>query len=205
VDVDGLLTALNRLHPRALQVLFARFVAETAPGSSISSAPAFASVLSARFVAETASGAGRDQASFAKFYGIELPAADLLLFRASIAFEAALEGAPPPPARDFDDERRAAAEFIAALESPTPPTSQRLGRLVDALRALTTHAAILRDRLAAAERAELESPGYARETWLRRIAIVLVLALSGWFYLKDDLVRRWRQWTTDVTQPAPPR
>jgi hypothetical protein len=181
VDVDGLLAALNRLHPRALQVLLARFVAQTD------------------------SGPGRDRARFATFYGVELPAADLLLFRAAREFEAALDGVPPSPPRDFDDEQRASAELVAALESPTPPMSQRLGRLVDALRALTTHAATIRDRLSAAERAELESPEYARETWLRRIAIVLVLALSGWFYLKDDLVRRWRQWTTDVTQPTPPR
>lgn len=181
MDVDGLLAALNRLHPRALQVLLARFVAHTD------------------------SGPGRDRARFAAFYGVERSAADVLLFRAASEFEAALTGASTPPPRDFDDEQRASAELIAALESPSPPTSQRVGRLVDALRALTTHAAALRERLSAAERAELESPEYARETWLRRIAIVLVLALSGWFYFKDDLLRRWRQWTTDVTQPAPPR
>jgi hypothetical protein len=180
VDVEALFPALTRLHPRSLQVLLARFVAD-GPG-----------------------GPGRAPEAFASFYGVDPAAADVLLWRAATEFEAQLLGTAPPSPRPFTEEQRLARALGDALRAP-PSTSSHLAPLVDALRALSAHAAAIRERLTAAERAELESPEYARETWLRRAAIVLVLALSGWFYFKDDLVRRWRLWTTPVTQPAPPR
>ncbi|MDX2013529.1 MAG: hypothetical protein SFW67_25275 [Myxococcaceae bacterium] len=181
MDVEALFAACSRLHPRSLQVLLARFVAEGP------------------------SGPGRSAESFATFYGVDRQAAEMLLWRAATELEARLAGRPPPDPRPFADELVAARGLAEALASPLPASSPRLVTLVDALRALSSHAPAIRERLAAAEKAELESPQYARETWLRRLAIVLVLALSGWFYFKDDLVRRWRQWTTPVTQPSPQR
>jgi hypothetical protein len=181
VDVEALFAALTRLHPRSLQVLLARFVAQGP------------------------SGPGRSPEAFAAFYGVEQPAADVLLWRAASELEASLSGKPPPAPASFPEELAAAQDLARALAAALPASSPRLVTLVDALRSLTTHADAIRDRLSAAERAELESPQYARETWLRRMAIVLVLALSGWFYFKDDLVLRWRQWTTPVTQPSPGR
>jgi hypothetical protein len=53
-----------------------------------------------------------------------------------------------------------------------------------------------------AEQAELSSPEYARETWLRRIAIVVVLAVSAWFYWQADLTRWWRSSTAVEARDA---
>jgi hypothetical protein len=184
VDAETLHQSLSRVHPRTLQVLLARFVA---PG------------------AELREGNGRSLAQFAAFYGVPPAAAKVLLWRAVREFDAVVRGQPPPAPLPFELEARAAEALHGALESPLPPPSRELASLVEPLHALTAHATALRERLAAAERAELDSPQYARETWLRRAAIVLVLALSGWFYFKDELLRRWQRWTTPVTQPSPRR
>lgn len=175
MDVETLHQSLSRVHPRTLQVLLARFVARTPDGD------------------------GRPFDAFAAFYGVPPSSAKVLLWRAVREFDAVLRGQPPPVPLPFELEARAAEALHAALESPLPPTSQELAGLIEPLRALTTHAATLRERLAAAERAELESPAYARETWLRRIAIVLVLALSAWFYWRDDLTRAFERWRADVS------
>lgn len=176
VTVDELMTALGRVHPRTTQVLLSRFVAPMGERD------------------------GRTRAEFASFYGLSESAADVLLWRAAIDFGAALEGRSRPPPAPFDHEQREAVQLGAALERGAhhPP-------LVEALGALTTHAGVIRERLAAAERAELTSPAYVRETWLRRIAIVIVLALSAWLW-KDELLRRWAEWRGEpaVTRPSPP-
>lgn len=164
MDADTSYRALTQLHPRHAQVLVARFVAQT-PG-----------------------GDGRAFADFATFYGVPDASAKVLLWRAVREFEAALRGDPVGPPLGFDDEVREAEALHAALER-----AGDAGTTVAALRALTTHAPVLRQRIRDAERAEVESPAYARETWLRRLAIVVVLALSAWFYWKADLTRWWRQ------------
>jgi len=167
-DADTLYLALTRVHPRTLQVLVARFVAKTDERD------------------------GRSQSAFGTFYGIPEAAAKVLLWRAVVELEAALANRPAPGPLHFEEEQRKAETLCAALEAPLPPQSPELGRLVESLTALHGSAAVLRERLARAEQAELSSPGYARETWLRRIAIVIVLAVSAWFYWQADLMRWWR-------------
>lgn len=166
-DLDSAYLALTRVHPRALQVLVARFVARTDSGD------------------------GRSPEAFAAFYGVPPEAAQVLLWRAAEAFMAARSRADAPGPLPFEEERRRAQALHEALEGPLPPSSQALGRVVEALRGLSLHAAALRERLAEAERAELSSPEYTRETWLRRVAIVVVLAVSAWFYWRADLARWW--------------
>ncbi|MDP3503446.1 MAG: hypothetical protein Q8S33_24140 [Myxococcales bacterium] len=170
-DADPLYLALTRIHPRALQVLVARFVAKTETGD------------------------GRSQAAFAAFYGVPEASAKVLLWRAVGEFDAALAGRPAPTPLPFEEEQRRADALCAALEAPLPPQSQELGKTVEALTSLHANASAIRERLARAEQAELSSPEYARETWLRRIAIVVVLAVSAWFYWQADLARWWRSST----------
>lgn len=172
-DLDASWRALSRVHPRSLQVLLARFVA-AAPG-----------------------GPGRTTAAFATFYGISEPAAGVLLWRAAREFEAALEGAPAAVERD-DTDQQSAGLLQQALSSGGAVEATRFTHLASHLRELTTHADALRQRLAEAERAELTSPAYVRETWLRRIAIVVVLALSAWFYWRAELTSWWSR-----VHPAP--
>lgn len=171
MDADTSYRALTLVHPRSAQVLVARFIAQTASGD------------------------GRSFAEFTTFYGVPEASAKVLLWRAVREFEAALGGLPVGAPLPFEQELREADALHLALESSAPTP------IVAALRALTTNAAALRQRIRDAERAEVESPAYARETWLRRIAIVVVLALSAWFYWKDDLTRWWRQQTA-VEGPA---
>ena len=166
-DADTLYLALTRVHPRALQVLVARFVAKTEVGD------------------------GREQAAFASFYGVPEAAAQVLLWRAVGEFEAALNHRPAPTPLPFDEEQRQAKSLCSALERLPPPPGE-VGAVVQTLFALRANAPAIRERLARAEQAELSSPEYARETWLRRVAIVVVLAVSAWFYWQADLTRWWR-------------
>ncbi|MDP1914627.1 MAG: hypothetical protein Q8L14_00175 [Myxococcales bacterium] len=177
-DADTSYLALTRVHPRALQVLLARFVAKTEAGD------------------------GRSMTAFAAFYGVPEAAAKVLLWRAVGEFEAVLSGRPAPTPLPFEEEQRRADALCAAIDAPLPPQSQELGKTVGALTALHANASAIRERLARAEQAELSSPEYTRETWLRRIAIVVVLAVSAWFYWQADLTRWWRSSTTVEARDA---
>lgn len=166
MEADTSYLTLTQLHPRHAQVLVARFIAQTPAGD------------------------GRSFAEFASFYGVPEASAKVLLWRAVREFEAVLRGTPVGPPLPFEHELREAEALHLALEGAVASP------IVTALRALTANAAVLRQRIRDAERAEVESPAYARETWLRRIAIVVVLALSAWFYWKDELTLWWRQQAT---------
>jgi hypothetical protein len=150
-DADTILRALFKVHPRSMQVLLNRFVVETPRGP------------------------GRSAHDFAAFYGLQASAADLLLWRSAQDLDEVLNGSRPSPLRSFDEEQREAAALAQSLaaEQPTGPGLSLL--------ALRQHAAALRAALAEAERAEARSPARARETWLRRVAIVAVLAVSAWY------------------------
>jgi hypothetical protein len=163
VEFEPLFRALNRIHPRSMQVLLNRFVIRESEHP------------------------GRSQPSFARFYGISEAASDVLLWRAAVEFEAALENRQPPLPVETEAERMAARALIDALDPPT-------GSLPLALSSLTKHADRIQAQLLAQERAELESEAYARETWLRRLAIAVVLAIAGWSTFKDELVRWFGSW-----------
>ncbi|MBX7098468.1 MAG: hypothetical protein K1X89_12195 [Myxococcaceae bacterium] len=81
---------------------------------------------------------------------------------------------------------RATDELAHTLEQPT-------AGLLEALRAEAT---ALRTRLEALERAELASPAHRRELWLRRLAILAILALTGYYW--------WRDGTPPLPGPTPP-
>lgn len=134
----------------------------------------------------------RSCAQLAAHYGTSEQSAKLLVLYAARDFEAALNHHPSPPPLPDDEAHRAADALEASLDA-------RATDLAAALLDLTTHADGLRHRLTEAERAELASPEYARETWLRRLAIVAVLAGSAWFGRAELLkwvasARQWLDW-----------
>jgi hypothetical protein len=165
-DLDHFYRALTSVHPRSAQVLMARFF----------------------WVGDHL---GRSPLEFAAHYGISAEAADVLLFRASREFFEALSGRPGPGLLPDATEAQLAHRFGQAVEGAVPPPE--FNDLILCLRGLNAHARELRARLDAAEQAELTSPEYARETWIRRAAIVVVLALSAWFYWKVEITQWWQQ------------
>lgn len=134
---------------------------------------------------------GRSPTEFAAHYGISTAAAEVLLFRAAREFFEALVGRPAPALLPDATELALAQRFGQAVEGAAP--AGEFEALISSLRGLNAHARDLRRRLDAAEQAELTSPDYVRETWLRRAAIVVVLALSAWFYGKTELTQWWEQ------------
>ena len=115
----------------------------------------------------------------ATLYGVDVPRAQVLVFR---AFLDVLSGRVRVP------DVREDAEVLAMVGSPSPfPASQGEGLQA---RKLWDQIAANRDELklqlekAAQEFAE--SPDRVRDEWLRRIAIVVVLALTAFFYVREQ-------------------
>ncbi len=113
----------------------------------------------------------RSREQFSELYGLELDLADLLVFKAGRSFDAALQRLPEPGHLPLDEELRAAKAFAEA------PSRSVL--------ALTEHREAIQQALIKAEQEAEASPARARENWLRRIAIVTVLAVAGYFYWRD--------------------
>ena len=123
--------------------------------------------------------------TLAERYGIELASARRLLLRAVRDFDAAARHARTPAPPLADDAEQAQAEALAAsLEGQPPPETVR--PLADALAALTRHRDEVKRRLSEAELIAASSPARRWEHWLRRLAILAVLALSAWFYWREQ-------------------
>jgi hypothetical protein len=140
-DVATLQAALGRMSPRLMQVLLRRFVEQ------------------------------RSREDFATLFGLSLEAADLLVWKAARALDAALAGVDEPGPLPRDEEDAASRAFAA---SPT-----------EAVVALGEHRVPLQQALVRAELEAESSPAQIRENWLRRVAIVLVLAAASYFYWRD--------------------
>ena len=123
---------------------------------------------------------GMDFPAVGKLYGIEVPRAQVLVFRALMDVVSGGTVRVPDVRED--------AEVLAMVGSPSPfPASQGEGLQA---RKLWDQIAANRDELklqlekAAQEFAE--SPDRVRDEWLRRIAIVVVLALTAFFYVREQ-------------------
>lgn len=115
---------------------------------------------------------GWERSRCAEFYGISAEAFDLMLLRAARE----LDGSPP--IASYDEELTQARTLARALENAT-----ELLALAPRLCSLREHASTLRELEIQAAQAELTSPAFRRETWLRRLLVVLILALSAYFYV----------------------
>lgn len=124
-------------------------------------------------------------ATLAERYGIEPSSARRLLLRAARDFDAAARHAATPAPPMADTEEHAQADALAqSLEGTSVPDAVR--PLAELLTGLARHREALKRRIAEAERLAAASPARQREVWLRRIAILIVLALSAWFYWRDQ-------------------
>lgn len=162
--------------------------------------PRSAHVLTLRLV----EGLSRDEC--ARLYGIRPEAFDFLLLRAAREYAAEghareLSGAPPPPPRAFEAEALQAAALAAALDG-TASAPAEVAAMAEALRGVAARAPEVRERLLAAERALEASPRHRRETWLRRLAILAIVALTAYFYVRSEEPARFRPRAPTPTLPS---
>lgn len=137
---------------------------------------------------------GRPDAECAALYGTSTSAFAVHLFRAARLFQRALErgGSTPllPSAERLDPvEEQVLATRLLALVGPSslePEASsaapEELASLLPLLRELGERGPQIRALAQARARAELESPAYRRNEWLRRIALAALFALAAWLY-----------------------
>lgn len=130
----------------------------------------------------------------AALYGLDLPRLERLVFR---SFLDVLSGGT---ARVPDE--REPAEVAAMLGKGPGSEGAEVRQLWDRL---SHHRAALEDQLARAAAAFEASPDRARDEWLRRLAIVVVLALTAFFYLREqDKPRPPPQKRPTTTAPRTP-
>lgn len=115
---------------------------------------------------------GLSVAELAALYGIGEPLAHTLLFRALMDVQS-------PGHRPLPDETE--AKEVALMM--TAEAGQSEGAQAKALlAALSTHRQELKEKLEAHAAAYARAPQREKEEWLRRLAIVAVLALAAFFY-----------------------
>lgn len=173
---EALTLALRRVHPRTLQVLAARLLE------------------------------GRSRAATAQHWGVSVKAADVLLLRCARELVAALAGQAPPPPGDFGVEAAEAEQLALALEpgahAPAPPDAAApaaavppaVAGLAALLASLREAAPLVSQELRELERRDQTSPGHRARDWARRGAVLLVLALTFFFW-----------WRERNKEQAPPR
>ncbi len=122
-------------------------------------------------------------ADCATHYGIGVEAFDLLLLRSAAPLVERF-GVDPKLPDAIEQEQAYATRLRQALEGggshPFAPVLLELTAQKDEVRA----------QLDAAEAAWQRSPAAARETWLRRIAILVVIALSAYFYWREQEAKK---------------
>lgn len=113
----------------------------------------------------------------AALYGIGLEQWKLLFFEAARGLVGEVDPLP--------DAQRVglAAQLHAAFEGTAEPAE--LAHLLTPLRRLVEHREEIERLRAEAERAAAASPARARETWLRRLAVVAIIAVSLFVWLRD--------------------
>lgn len=121
--------------------------------------------------------AGLDFPAIAALYGVDLPRAQVLVFRAFLDVESGGSARVP-------DEREAAqVEIMLGPTLEAPGEGAQARRLWDRL---TGHRVELKARLEQSAAAFAASPDRQRDEWLRWAAIVLVLVLSAFFWVREQ-------------------
>jgi hypothetical protein len=119
-------------------------------------------------------------------YGVPETSAATLLLRAARDFRAVAEGTrtPAPPLPDAA-EAALATHLAQALQQASEQVPPEVRAHWDDLHALRVAREELRRRLEEAEAAAARAPSRMYESWLRRLAIAAILALSAWLYWRD--------------------
>ena len=132
-------------------------------------------------------------------YGIGVPEWELLFFEAARAL-----ANETTPLSDLT-RRNLATQLQAELANP----GAKLLEVSSFIAALTLHREEVHRLVREAERAAAASPARAREGWLRRIAVVLIIAVSLFVWLRErNLELREGPKKSPATQshfPLPPR
>ena len=118
---------------------------------------------------------GLDLAALAGLFGVDEERARVLVFRAFLDVHSGGAAAVPDA-----EEARELRAFFAGEAGPVATPLLTLRAQLEANRDA------LRARLEAAAKEWEASPAREREEWLRRLAIVLVLALSAFFYWREQ-------------------
>lgn len=121
---------------------------------------------------------GKSLEQLAGLYQVDLERAKVLVFRAFLD----VQSGGTARLSDADEVPRIAAFFDSAASSDLRALKERF----------TAHAAAVQQRIDQATEAFEQSPDRQRDEWFRRVAIVVVIALSAYFY--------WRE----STKPRPP-
>jgi|APLak6261675434_1056106.scaffolds.fasta_scaffold01440_4 hypothetical protein len=119
----------------------------------------------------------------AQLYDVDLPRAKVLVFR---ALQTVAGRAP------LSDEAEA-----AVIDRPESEAAALLARL-------KTHRVELQARLEKAAVAFAQSPDRVRDEWVRRLAIVVVLALTAFFYWREQNKPRPPPEKRPTVQPTSP-
>ncbi|MBJ6763965.1 hypothetical protein JGU66_24600 [Myxococcaceae bacterium JPH2] len=117
----------------------------------------------------------------ATWYGIPIESFQVLLLRSGVALSRRL-GAPARPPESADEETAWARMLDTALERDSAPLPVALVPVADACRRLNATGPEVEAALADAARADAESPKRRREDWLRRLAVLALLAVTAWLY-----------------------
>ena len=117
----------------------------------------------------------------ATFYGISAEAFSLHLLRSALTLAQHLSLPGRPPETDAEEAlwARALAEALERESEVHPPSLRGAVSLCRRLRGVGPE---VTQALQAAEQAEEASPARGREEWLRRLAILLLLAITAYLY-----------------------
>lgn len=128
---------------------------------------------------------GKPDADVAAHYGMSLPAYQVHLLRAARSFMAAYTPVWGEAERDVPlaVEENEGAELADALEAGSHGAPSVAG-LVRALQHLKAHAPAVRTRLEQLAKEEAVSPQARRETWIRRVLVGVLIAVTLYLYFK---------------------
>ncbi len=128
----------------------------------------------------------------AALYGIGLPQWELLYFEAARALAGDTRQLPDAVRAPLARQLRLADEvLLEGRGEPRPPEVEatlrnlQLTPLIARLRALAEQRDEVQALIVAAERAAAASPARAREGWLRKLAVVAILAVSLFVWLRE--------------------
>ncbi len=136
---------------------------------------------------------GRSPAECAALYGVDLPQWEILFFEAARALVADVKPLPDADRRRLATALQEQLRFDPSLVTLAPAA---------AIHALITHREEVHQLTVEAERAAAASPARAREGWLRRVAVVVIVAVSFFVWLRE---RNKAPEPTPSHNPLPPR
>lgn len=134
----------------------------------------------------------RSEEACAAFYGTSTEAFGVHLLRAGLELAAGLGQRVRAPESAAEEEAWARA-LAAALEGEGARVGAALEPVVELCRRLREAAPEVAARLEQLEQEEARSPHRQREEWLRRLAVLLLVALTAWLY-----------WTRPPEEPGKP-